>query len=165
MAVSQIQQVKLFTYSVVERKDEIEEVSAAATASAAAALKRQRQTAVDDIRSRAVPARTVVLVMSCRVCVCVYDAHVIVIMLYVVCASRMRRPLSSSSLSALRVFILFSSLEIRTVLSNAPDPYDWAQRSRVPRRSHQSHQQGQEPRGSYQFRVADRRALGFEKCR
>lgn len=66
MAAQQIQ-VKLFTYSVVERKDEIEEVSAAAVvaaAAAAAALKRYRPTAVDDIRPRAVPARAIALLMS-----------------------------------------------------------------------------------------------------
>lgn len=54
MAAQQIQ-VKLFTYSVVERKDEIEEVSAQPPPLQLLLL-RQRRMAVDDIRSLAVPA-------------------------------------------------------------------------------------------------------------
>lgn len=135
MAAQQTQ-VKLFTYSVVERKDEIEEVSVAAGPGGPPVDDDNRCTRAHHRTRNAAP--------------CVY--------VYVVC-----RP--SRSLSWCRVFILFYPLEIRTVLPNAPEHHRRSQRSRVPRCTHQSHQQGQESGGSHQPGTADRSAPRVQEPR
>lgn len=84
---------------------------------------------------------------------------------YVDRCRRRRRRRSSRSGRRRRVFILFSPLEIRTMLSNGPDAHDRSQRSRVPRRSYQPHQQGQEPGGGDKFGAADCCASRFKKRR
>lgn len=122
MAAQQIQ-VKLFTYSVVERKDEIEEVSAAATASAAAATTvdgRRRHSLSRRTRAHyrtynAVPCVCMTRTSSSDYTSCARDVYVDR------CRHRRR---SSRSGRRRRVFILFSPLEIRTVLPNGPESYD-----------------------------------------
>lgn len=60
-------------------------------------------------------------------------------------------------------FLSFLPLEVRTVLSDGPEPLGRPQRSRVPRCAHQPHQQGQEPGGGHQPGAADSRAAGSQE--
>lgn len=154
MAAQQIQ-VKLFAYSVVERKDEIEEVSRPT-------LLRQRPST-----TTALAPYPHALPFNAASCACVYDPHVVVVDNYASCARAVcvDRPGRSRRRPRRRVFILFCPLEIRTVLSNTPGPDGRPQRPRVSRCSYQPHQQGQEPRGSHQLGAADRRAARSQKHR
>lgn len=85
MAAQQIP-AKLFTYSVIERKDEIEEVSAADAAATATVDARRR---LSLSRRTRVHSRTY---KRRAVCVYAYDPHVVVVLLGI---RRVREPCAS----------------------------------------------------------------------